>query len=703
MTRMASETKKKIRPGLIAADAQESQILVHYETDEIVDGKVVDTKQAVKKIRLNSLSPSTDSGDIQALAQDVVDKCKLISQSKIGQVVKCITELVERQSGRDEEDFAEWNQQMDRERRGEVDRYMAESQFDMGGEGMSLENLDSYLEKLYEDEMDDKIKATFMILQLVRDPDNLEVLVENEQFLGALTRIFREEARKSMDLVINIVYIFFAFSNFSTFHNAMTQYKVGDMVMRVVELELKRDAHRKEELEKKKADIDPSELETQMKKMRITEKKQDKLLFVCFRVLMNLAEDITIERKMKKRKITPMLVQMLERKSPELVLLAVAFLKKLSIFLENKNEMIQCGVTSHLLKHIPSAASDNVVMGVLRLMLNLSFDTEIRTRLVQEGVITKLVDLMRKPHFRHVCLKLLYHISMDDKCKSMFTYTDCIPIVINMVANFPEKQVEKTLIALAINLSNNPRNAGLMAANETLNTLLSRLFQTKDVLLAKMLRNISQHDDVKSKFGEFVSDIAALACQADDPNLLVELLGILGNMTLSDVPFAKILTDFDMINFLHKHLAPGASEDDIVLELVIFIGTCIQDPKCAPIFANSHLVAALYDLMADKQEDDEIVLQITYTLFRCLQHECTRVILLEQTQVVSYFVDLLYDKNAEIRKMADQTLDLVMEYDEEWATQIRLRKFQIYNAEWIQAIEREDGGGKNTFATYRCP
>lgn len=176
-----------------------------------------------------------------------------------------------------------------------------------------------------------------------------------------------------------------------------------------------------------------------------------------------------------------------------------------------------------------------------------------------------------------------------------------------------------------------------------------------------------------------------------------------------------------MINFLHKHLAPGASEDDIVLEIVIFIGTCIQDPKCAPIFANSNLVNSLYDLMADKQEDDEIVLQITYTLYRCLQHESTRVILLEQTQVVSYFVDLLYDKNGEIRRMADQTLDLVMEFDQvrfpatfslcsevpqipslselpradfasqEWAQQIRLRKFQIYNSEWVQAVEREDG------------
>lgn len=162
---------------------------------------------------------------------------------------------------------------------------MAESQFSPDGMMISLDNLDSYLEMLYEDAMEDKIKATFMILQLVRDPDNLEVLVENEQFLGALTRIFRyappppcvelckargpgavqlgssrhgvcrfggkqsggggkadekelsefvlndasllrEEAKKSMDLVINVVYIFFAFSNFSAFHKYMTQYKV---------------------------------------------------------------------------------------------------------------------------------------------------------------------------------------------------------------------------------------------------------------------------------------------------------------------------------------------------------------------------------------------------------------------------------------------------------------------------------------------
>jgi hypothetical protein len=159
--------------------------------------QVIDTRSAVKKIRLNSLSASTD---LQALAQDVVDKCKLLSQSKIAKVSKCVrmkeessaaslrrahvhhssaavqissatacierlmsaicmfcmrpcashhsflnrkknivflfvrvfvrvcffflprclSELVERQGGRDEQDFAEWDRQIVSDRRGGV-------------------------------------------------------------------------------------------------------------------------------------------------------------------------------------------------------------------------------------------------------------------------------------------------------------------------------------------------------------------------------------------------------------------------------------------------------------------------------------------------------------------------------------------------------------------------------------------------------
>ena len=40
---------------------------------------------------------------------------------------------------------------------------------------------------------------------------------------------------------------------------------------------------------------------------------------------------------------------------------------------------------------------------------------------------------MGVPRFQPVVLGLLYHVSMEDKYKSMFTYTDCVQRVYEML------------------------------------------------------------------------------------------------------------------------------------------------------------------------------------------------------------------------------------------------------------------------------
>lgn len=57
-------------------------------------------------------------------------------------------------------------------------------------------------------------------------------------------------------------------------------------------------------------------------------------------LLLNLAEDAKVEMKMKNKKIVSMLVRLLERDNVDLLILVVSFLKKLSIFVENKTEMV---------------------------------------------------------------------------------------------------------------------------------------------------------------------------------------------------------------------------------------------------------------------------------------------------------------------------------------------------------------------------
>ena len=85
-----------------------------------------------------------------------------------------------------------------------------------------------------------------------------------------------------------------------------------------------------------------------------------------------------------------------------------------------------------------------------------------------------------------------YVTVVDDRCKSMFTYTEGIPLIMGMIVNFPQQFLAKELAALAVNLSLNPRNAEIMISNKGLNHMMDRLSTTRDPLLLKIIRNISQ-------------------------------------------------------------------------------------------------------------------------------------------------------------------------------------------------------------------
>ena len=63
-----------------------------------------------------------------------------------------------------------------------------------------------------------------------------------------------------------------------------------------------------------------------------------------------------------------------------------------------------------------------------------------------------------------------------------------------MILESTSESVEIELIALAINLAANKRNAQLICEGNGLRLLMRRALKFKDPLLMKMIRNISQHD-----------------------------------------------------------------------------------------------------------------------------------------------------------------------------------------------------------------
>jgi hypothetical protein len=109
-----------------------------------------------------------------------------------------------------------------------------------------------------------------------------------------------------------------------------------------------------------------------------------------------------------------------------------------------------------------------------------------------QGMIPKLVDTLKQPGFRAQIIKLLYHLSLEDKAKATFTYTDCIPVVYQLIIHCPEPIIGKELIALAVNLTTNQRNADMLAQDGQLEELIARATKYGDTLLFKCIRNIAQ-------------------------------------------------------------------------------------------------------------------------------------------------------------------------------------------------------------------
>jgi len=61
----------------------------------------------------------------------------------------------------------------------------------------------------------------------------------------------------------------------------------------------------------------------------------------------------------------------------------------------------------------------------------------------------------------------------------------------------------------------------------------------------------------------------------------------------------------------------------------------------------------------EKQVDDELVLQIVYVFYQMVFHQATRNVIIKETQAPAYLIDLMHDKNEEIRKVCDNTLDII--------------------------------------------
>ncbi|KAI9179195.1 hypothetical protein H9P43_005857 [Blastocladiella emersonii ATCC 22665] len=603
-----------------------------------------------------------------------------------------------------------------------------------------LEDLEGYIELLYED-LPTTIRSTRQILKLAVNHEHLESLAGNESLLSALARTLREDTRKSMELGAAILGTFHQFALCPQFRGVLTSNKVGDMCVKQIDYEIKRLAVLREPLAALRDPAAPATAET--RKAVGVLARQDAVLYSAISILLQLAEDPAIQAKMVKRGITGSLLALVDRPtvtqhSAAVVQLMVQFLVVLTQFRENveaiRAQPEAVGTLVPLVQH-PSMP---LVNDVLRVFLNLSHDHEWRNEMMRMGLVAHLVDVLhRDDETSPELLLLLYQISCDERSKAIFTYTDALPQVMKLILKYPRDHVSVELMTLAINLAVNEHNAEVFAENGGLKFLVKRLVLTRDYLLLKMLRNMSAHAALHLAFLDHIDDLMALFVASTSRDVHVEVLGLLANLRVPDMDYAKLAAAYNLVPYIAARLAavraedtlalPGTTavmpkaspDDDLALEVVQLVATLALDDAMGEPLAAAGIPSLLLGLMRAREDDDEMVLQMLVAFHALLHVPATRAQLLPDLSpgtdlgddafhsipdgvLVAFLIDLLYDRNPQIRAACDRCLDAICDLAVagepdpqvvEWARRIRIEKFHFHNAEWISLVSGHAGAG----------
>lgn len=191
--------------------------------------------------------------------------------------------------------------------------------------------------------------------------------------------------------------------------------------------------------------------------------------------------------------------------------------------------MVQHKVVDKLNKFLPNPNS-NLVNIVLRLLLNLSFDVEFCDQLSETPLLKKIVEMLKIGQMRSVGISILYQLSKSEKVRAALTFTECLPMVYQLLVKFPEPHIAPELASLAVNLTLYKKNCEVIVS-KGFEPLITRAFQNGDMLLMKSMKNIvskMRHKDVQQVINTLLESLIKAAFHRETPPALrLELLGII--------------------------------------------------------------------------------------------------------------------------------------------------------------------------------
>ncbi|ETO22982.1 kinesin-associated protein 3 [Reticulomyxa filosa] len=539
-------------------------------------------------------------------------------------------------------------------------------------EKADINNIEKYMECLYEEDNIKRIEATYCILQLLHSNErNITAMIKNQALLSCLSRILQEERKKHTEFITNILEIFFVFSNVSEFSDVLTQYKIGMTSMQIISQECKRydimqsqvtaianeNISSIEHVNNESGPTTDKNLPSENMELVIKLLRQEKLLYVCTYILLNLSEtSIENELKMVRIDIIKYLIKTLERENPfselwliQLFYLSLLFLHKLSLFRENIGSMKQY----HLIRHLKrlyttlckNSGNENfsiIEAAILQLLLNLSFDNEVKQQLCEWEFPELLYRCIQKNETptssKEIGIKILYNISTfagkEDLRSALSANSTWTEMIIENIIKFPCKFVEENLVALAINLSSVATVHQQWSDPEVLAQLFKKVQRTLDPLLMNLINHLILQSNpiTKLKLKKYIHPMCSMltqsmkrenVCQTSTSLwfYILKTMQCFDNVESLDLKWSDVLIQYGLVQLFMDCLINTNGnitiENDIALHILIITGVFLSDDKCAVHLAQNEqfvqlLIKTVHGTLYIKTYFDRSFLEVVY-------------------------------------------------------------------------------------------
>ena len=320
---------------------------------------------------------------------------------------------------------------------------------------------------------------------------------------------------------------------------------------------------------------------------------------------MNISEDLKLEYKIINKGIISLLLKLLERNSQELLLVIVIYLKKLSVFIENKSQMKELNVIKSL---TPLLFLDNelLIFNTLKLIYNLMIDREVRVYLIRCGVLSKLVSLFTKGYYNSVIVSIFYLISCEAKYVAVFVnYPQIVGVLLEKALQ--DVEYKTVLYSLLSNLATNYHLVQAMLDNSDYSEITKATFLENNLPLLRLCRNVSCHNDnlCKLSLANYLDNLIETMINSLDKSAhLVECAAILINLAPIQMDWLKLYQKYSIANFLFKVFDQYRSDKkpgEFALRYsLLFVAATSHQAEITLLLVQQNIVNRLIDLLNGK-------------------------------------------------------------------------------------------------------